>query len=126
MRVGHDYERAYRDANGEIPRVTGGKLPLVVHPLVRIHPQTRQPGLFLSGHAYSIEGLQPDEGRVLIEKLLAFCTREGRVYRHHWREGDVALWDNRCMIHRAQGFDERYARVMHHVRVRGKEAVIAA
>jgi alpha-ketoglutarate-dependent taurine dioxygenase len=48
------------------------------------------------------------------------------VYRHRWQPGDVLLWDNRCMLHRAQGFDDAHARVMHHVRVAGEGPVIAA
>ena len=58
--------------------------------------------------------------------LLEHATQREFVYRHHWREGDVAIWDNRSMLHRAQGFDPRHRRVMHHVRVAGTEPVIAA
>ena len=91
----------------------------VVHPLVRRHPETGERGLYLSDHAVRVEGMAEADGRALIEQLLTHCTREEWVYRHVWRPGDVALWDNRCMLHRAQGFDERQPRLMYHVRVRG-------
>ena len=63
--------------------------------------------------------------RPLRAKLLALVTADDNTFRHHWSVGDVAIWDNRSMLHKAQGFDERHARVMHHVRVAGFEAPIA-
>ena len=119
-RIGvHDYDGAYRrSGGGKIPDFARN-LPPKHHPIVRTHPRTGEPSLFVSGHACAVEGLSPEEGKALIEKLVAWCTREGRTLRHRWREGDVVLWDNRCVLHRAQGFDDRHARVMHHVRVAG-------
>ena len=80
----------------------------------------------MSEHAFSVEGMEPRAGLALIERLVAHCTAPGRVYRHRWRVGDVLIWDNRQMLHRAQGFDGRSRRVMHHVRVAGTEPVVAA
>jgi alpha-ketoglutarate-dependent taurine dioxygenase len=91
--------------------------------MLRLHPETGETGLYVSGHAVGVEGMDPEQGRALVRKLVDWCTREGRVYRHRWREGDVVLWDNRCMLHRAEGFDERHPRVMHHVRVAGDAPV---
>ena len=125
LRAVHDYREAYRRCGVAVP-VVPEALPPTAHPIVRIHPETGKPGLYISAHAFSIEGRPPEEGRELIEKLVAWCTREGRVYRHCWRPGDLVLWDNRSMLHCAQPFDERHARVMYHVRVSGSEPVIAA
>ncbi len=80
----------------------------------------------MSGHANGVEGMASEQGRALVQELVAWCTREGRVYRHRWRKNDLVLWDNRQMLHRAEGFDERYARVMHHVRVGGDGPVVPA
>ena len=99
--------------------------PIRIFVLVLLPARFFIPSLFLSGHVFRVEGLPDDEGQALLERLLAFCTRDEVVYRHRWREGDLMLWDNRCMLHRAQGFDETHARVMHHVRVSGSEPVIA-
>ena len=70
--------------------------------------------------------MEEESGLALLEQLVDHTTAPERVYRHQWREGDVAIWDNRSMLHKAQGFDPRYRRVMHHVRVAGTEPVIAA
>ena len=77
-------------------------------------------------HMGGVEGWPEARGRALVSRLVAVATHEGAVYRHRWRAGDVLIWDNRTMIHRAQGFDPRHARVMHHVRVAGSEPPIPA
>jgi alpha-ketoglutarate-dependent taurine dioxygenase len=127
LRAIHDYGEAYRRTGGAAlpPEISGG-LPPISHPLVRCHPETGEESLYVSDHIYGIEGREPEAGRALVQELVAWCTRPERVYRHRWQAGDVLLWDNRCMLHRAQGFDAAHARVMHHVRVAGSEPVVAA
>jgi alpha-ketoglutarate-dependent taurine dioxygenase len=122
----HDYAAAYRRRGSESGSIVGFDDPPIAHPLVRRHPESGRPVLYVSEHVASIEGWAEREGRELLDRLLSETTREDRVYRHHWRVGDFAIWDNRSMLHRAQGFDEQHARVMHHVRVSGGEAPIAA
>lgn len=122
----HDYSAAFRQRGKEMARLVGFELPALTHPLVRRHPETGRVGLFVSEHMNGIEGMAKEEGKALVEKLVALVTSEDRVYRHRWQVGDLLIWDNRSTLHRAQGFDERYARVMHHVRVSGSEPPIAA
>jgi alpha-ketoglutarate-dependent 2,4-dichlorophenoxyacetate dioxygenase len=123
LRAKHDYREAYRRAGaGEAFEGMGSALEHW-HPLIRRHPETGARALFVTGHAFEVEGMQVAEGRALVESLVAFCTEEERVYRHRWRPGDVLIWDNRSMLHRAQGFEERHRRVMHHVRVAGAAPV---
>lgn len=117
LRLVHDYARSWERLGARPPGSFTS--PPVTHALVRRHPETGERGLYLSDHAYAVEGWPAAEGRVLIERLLALCTRPDRVYRHRWRAGDVLFWDNRNMLHRAQGFDETQLRVMFHVRVAG-------
>ena len=127
LRAVHDYGEAYRRTGGAaLPAEISDGLPPITHPLVRRHPETGEESLFVSGHVYGVEGREPEEGRALVQELVAWCTRAERVYRHRWQPGDVLLWDNRCMLHRAQGFDGAHARVMHHVRVAGEGPVVAA
>ena len=45
--------------------------------------------------------MDPDEGRALLDDLLARATTPDRVYRHEWQVGDVVIWDNRGVLHRA-------------------------
>jgi alpha-ketoglutarate-dependent taurine dioxygenase len=122
----HDYAAAYRARGNVSGAAVGFDDPAVVHPLVRRHPETGETVLYVSEHVNRIVGRPEAEGGALIERLLAHATAPERVYRHHWSVGDVLIWDNRSMLHRAQGFDARHARVMHHVRVAGTERVIRA
>jgi alpha-ketoglutarate-dependent taurine dioxygenase len=124
LRLVHDYARSWERLGVPMPAPFGGAS--VTHPLVRRHPETGERCLFLSDHAWTVEGWPALRGRALIERLLARCTRPERVHRHRWRPGDVAIWDNRCMVHRTEGFDEIHPRVMYHVRVAGTGPVEAA
>ena len=119
LRAVHDYAEAYRRTGGEIPGMEVEDLTAVTHPIVRVHPETGECGLYLSSHTSGVEGMDAEAGRALLDGLLAWCTRQPAVYRHRWAVDDVLLWDNRCMLHRAEGFDETHPRRMHHVRVAG-------
>ena len=123
LRAKHDYREAYRRAGAGAAFEGMGSALEHWHPLVRRHPETGARALYVTRHAFEVEGMGATEGRALIEKLVAFCTEEDRVYRHRWCPGDVLIWDNRSVLHRAQGFEERHRRVMHHVRVAGTEKV---
>ncbi|MEM7562840.1 MAG: TauD/TfdA family dioxygenase [Pseudomonadota bacterium] len=87
--------------------------------LVRQNSVTGDRNLFVASHLKEIEGLPYDQGRALIDRLIAEVTRPESVYRHTWRVGDVVIWDNRCLMHRGCGYDaEKYRRRMHQTRVR--------
>jgi alpha-ketoglutarate-dependent taurine dioxygenase len=101
--------------------------PDVFHPLVRQHPHSARRSLFIGRWARDVEGLPPDEGRALIEELFAFAQNPSFTYRHHWRQHDAVLWDNRCMLHRAMGYDEdKYIRHMRRTTLEGDIPVMAA
>ena len=95
--------------------------PPMSHPLVRVHPDTRRKCLFMGVHASHFEGRPMAEGRARLAALEAHATSERFVYRHHWRPGDVLMWDNRCLLHRADAnFDAaRFPRVLHRTCLRG-------
>ncbi|HTK99529.1 MAG TPA: TauD/TfdA family dioxygenase [Pseudomonadales bacterium] len=93
-----------------------------LRPLVKVHPETGRAALYIGRHAYGIPGLGPDESEALLDDLVAFACRPPRVYTHPWTPGDVVIWDNRCVLHRARPYDHREARVMMHVRVAGEPA----
>jgi alpha-ketoglutarate-dependent taurine dioxygenase len=87
--------------------------PDVFHPMVRLHPHSGRSALFVGRWARDVEGMPADEGRALIAELFAFAQNEAFIYRHAWRERDAVLWDNRCMLHCATGYDEdKYIRHM--------------
>jgi len=103
-------------------------LPPVRHPLVRVHPVTGRRSLFLSPHTMaSVEGVEPVEGRALLDELIAHATQERFVYRHRWAPHDVIMWDNRCTMHSVEPFDNASVRrVMHRVTLVGEGPPIAA
>jgi alpha-ketoglutarate-dependent taurine dioxygenase len=93
-----------------------------LRPLVKIHPITRRPALFIGRHAHAIPGLDEAESERLLSDLVDFACRPPRTYAHRWQPGDVVIWDNRCVLHRARPYDYSEARVMRHTRVAGDPA----
>ena len=93
----------------------------VDHPLVRTHPDTGSKALYLGNHASHICGMPKAEGTALLEELLEHATQRQFVYAHRWRKGDLVIWDNRCLLHRAvANYDMgKYRRVLHRSVVRG-------
>jgi len=91
-------------------------------PLVKQHPVTGVPALFIGRHAYGIPGLAAEESEALLDSLLADACQPPRTFLHRWQPGDVAIWDNRCVLHRARPYDHRQPRAMVHVRVAGDPA----
>ena len=90
-----------------------------LRPLVKRHPVTGRPALYIGRHAYGIPGLDPEESQRLLEDLLHFACQAPRVYRHEWKPGDLAIWDNRSVLHRARPYDQGEPRMMMHTRVAG-------
>ena len=95
--------------------------PAVEHPLVRTHPDTGAKALYLGNHATRIAGMPEAEGVALLAELLEHATQRQFVYVHRWRPGDLVMWDNRCLLHRAAANyqADRYRRVMHRSVVKG-------
>ena len=97
-----------------------GEAPL--RPLVKQHPVTGRPSLFIGRHAHAIPGLAEAASERLLDELMAFACQPPRTYQHEWTPGDVVIWDNRCVLHRARPWDHAEARVMHHTRIAGDPA----
>ena len=90
-----------------------------LRPLVKTHPVTGVPALYIGRHAHAIPGLDPVESEKLLSELLAFACQAPRTYQHEWRPGDLVIWDNRCLLHRARPYDHSQPRVMVHTRIAG-------
>jgi alpha-ketoglutarate-dependent 2,4-dichlorophenoxyacetate dioxygenase len=100
--------------------------PPVRHPLVRRNPVNGREALFLGAHASHIVGLSVADGRALLNELLEHVTQPQFCYRHEWQEGDLIIWDNRCVLHRATPFDTtRHKRLMQRTTVSGDPAELA-
>ncbi len=89
-------------------------------PVVRRHPATGRPSLCIGRHACQIYGMEVCEAQRLLGDLLAEACRPPRVHTHSWMVGDVVIWDNRCVLHRARPWDLAERRVMRHVRIAGE------
>ena len=76
----------------------------VYHPIVRVHPETGRKGLYFDpGKILAIDGLEPAESDAIIEELSQCMITPDGQYTHHWRKGDIVIWDNRCSYHKAAG-----------------------
>ena len=129
--VVHDHDNILELAHGPNTRPVEGTyadMPPVRHPLVRLHPVTRRRCLFLSPHTMvRVEGMMDDEGRALLDEVIAHATEDRFVYRHVWTKDDVIMWDNRCTMHAVEPFDNRAVRrVMHRVTLVGNEKPVPA
>lgn len=121
LRTEHSWEASRRNT-GNRPATEEQKRerPPVSHPLVRTHPGGRK-SLYLGMHISHVEGMDRDQGRALLADLLERATAERFVYRHRWRKGDLVLWDNRVLLHRAdRNYDmATHPRVLHRTVVKG-------
>jgi alpha-ketoglutarate-dependent 2,4-dichlorophenoxyacetate dioxygenase len=93
------------------------ELPPVAQALVRHHRYSGRTSLYLASHASHIIGSPVEEGRALIEELIAFSTQPQFVYRHRWTVSDLVIWDNRCTMHRGRPYDDTQRRVLHRTTV---------
>ncbi|TCK22652.1 TauD/TfdA dioxygenase family protein [Pseudonocardia endophytica] len=92
----------------------------VVHPVVRVHPETGRRSLFVNpGFTTRIVGVSEAESRHLLDLFYAHLTKPEHIVRHRWAEGDVAMWDNRSTAHYANRDYGDARRVMHRVTLRG-------
>ena len=99
--------------------------PGAVHPLVRRHPVTGRKALVLGRRpgAY-VHGLSVEESEALLDAIWEHATDERFAWYQKWRIGDLVLWDNRCVMHRRDAFDESLRRLMHRTQIVG-EPVLA-
>ncbi|PDH67372.1 MAG: hypothetical protein CNE88_07860 [Acidimicrobiales bacterium MED-G01] len=94
-----------------------------LRPLVKIHPETGKPNLFVGRHAFGVPGLSREESRKLIRSLIEHVVGDdSRVYSHDWVVGDTLLWDNRRALHRARPYDYSKPRYLIGTRVAGDPA----
>ena len=103
-------KRAFPPTQAEIQRY-----PQVRHPIVRTHPFTGRKCLYvMRDDCVGIDGLEREEAEALIAALADHIVKPAFVYRHQWQPGDLLLWDNCTVQHRAvQDYDLPHRRLMH-------------
>jgi taurine dioxygenase len=83
------------------------------HPIVCTHPETGRKTLFVSPYfCKSIVGMSDEEGQELLSALFEHETQSRFVWTHHWRVGDLVMWDNRATMHRRDPFPDTQRRIM--------------
>jgi alpha-ketoglutarate-dependent 2,4-dichlorophenoxyacetate dioxygenase len=81
-------------------------MPPVPQVVVRTIPESGRKSLYLASHAGRIFGMPEEDGRILIDELVAHATQRQFVYTHRWRVHDLVIWDNRSTMHRGTDFDD--------------------
>ena len=109
-------KRAFPPTQAEIQRY-----PQVRHPIVRTHPFTGRKCLYvMRDDCVGIDGLEREEAEALIAALADHIVKPAFVYRHQWQPGDLLLWDNCTVQHRAvQDYDLPHRRLMHRTTMGG-------
>lgn len=100
------------------------KAPGARHPLVRVHPATGRKALYL-GRRSGASNVLGEADTALWDALWAHCTEGDLAWGHDWAVGDLLIWDNRCLMHYRESFDNGERRMMHRTQTKG-EAPIAA
>lgn len=125
IRVVHSFSTAQALANPDPTdkqRAAWARVPSRVHPLVWNREDGRK-SLLLGATAGEVVGMPPAEGRALLDRLLEWSTQPRFALRQHWRRGDLVLWDNTGMLHRAIPYTATSRRLMHRTTLIGEEAV---
>jgi taurine dioxygenase len=93
----------------------------VIHPLVRTHPESGRKAIYLNPiRIDGIVGMEEREALTLLDELLAHATQPQCEYRHRWRQGDLVMWDNRCLLHKANGdYDMGQVRYLYRIMLKG-------
>ena len=91
-------------------------LPQIVRPVMIAHPRSGEPVLYISDmQTARIEGLPQGESDALLEALFAHLYEPANVYRHHWRNGDLVIWDNIALAHSRCDLTDMHPRRMQRV-----------
>lgn len=109
-----DIDRAMIDILRDFEKLA----PPVTHPAVIMHPVTHQPALYISeGFTTQVVGLEPAQSQQVLSGLIDFVQRDEHIYTHTWQDGDILLWDNRVLLHKAGGCPEGESSVSHRIGV---------
>jgi alpha-ketoglutarate-dependent taurine dioxygenase len=125
LRVLHSFEASQLLVNPAPPLkdlVWWRKRPTKIHPLVWRHRSGRC-SLVLGATTERVEGMTAAQGRAFLDELLERATRPDRIYRHEWEVGDMVIWDNRGVLHRALPYDASSPRDMHRTTIAGDEPI---
>ena len=118
----HHYAYSRRNLNITLTNETEDRrFPPVPQALIRTSAVNGRKALFVGSHASHIRGMPEEESRALLRELLEFATRDEFTYLHQWRVGDLVMYDNRAVLHRARPYAITvHPRILHRTTVRGE------
>jgi taurine dioxygenase len=126
LQAEHSYlarNKAQADKSHHRPQLDANQaasVPPVVHPVVRLHPGSQRPALFVNeGFTTRILGLPASESDELLAFLFKHSVQPRFIYRHHWQAHDLLFWDNRASMHFATGCPDHLARTLYRTTVQG-------
>jgi len=124
LKVVHSFAMSMRRAGVEQTPETEAhwrSIPDRTHNLVWTHKSGRK-SLVIGCHASYVVDMDPDESDALLQELLAWTTQPKFRYRHEWSVGDMLIWDNTGVLHRAEPYPMDSGRMMHRTTLLGEEA----
>lgn len=114
------YSRGVATPTGALTDEMKAELPGAWQSMVRENPVNHRKAIYAGAHASHVIGWPREEGRGFINRLNEFATQPQFVYSHAWRDGDLVIWDNRAVLHRATAYDTRgHKRLMQRTTVNG-------
>lgn len=118
------FDGAGRIRNGmERPDTDDFRLwPSIRHPVVRTHGESQRKCVYIGADMPSawIVGLPLDESRAIIDEILSMVDDASMGWTQTWQDGDMIMWDNRCTMHRRDGWPGHFTRVMHRTTTAGE------
>lgn len=123
----HHYAYSRRGMNVKLTNEEEDRrFPPVPQAIIRSNPKNGRKALYVGSHASHIRDMPEEEGHALLNELLEFATQEHFTYLHHWRVGDLVMYDNRAVLHRARPYAiTTHPRVLHRTTVAGEGATVA-
>jgi taurine dioxygenase len=104
-------------------RYSDSALATQLHPIMRLHPETGRPALFVSpGYTIGIDGMPDGEATPILLELFTHQVKPEFIYRHRWSQGMLVMWDNRCVVHAATGGYQGHKRLLHRITVADRTA----
>lgn len=118
----HDIARVFARRLGKAPEELHDKYPPVEHPVIRTHPETGLPGIYVNnGFTSHILGLSAEESRDLLHHLYAQAANPEYQCRFKWAPGSIAFWDNRACQHNAVSDYFPQVRIMERATIKGDQ-----
>ena len=127
LQARHVYQSKY--SARKLPQLPGERKSIaaksVVHPLVRRHPASGRKAIYINPiRIEEIVGMDDAEALSLLDALLTHATQPRFEYRHQWQRGDVVIWDNRCLLHKANGdYPVEQVRYLYRLMLKGERPV---